>query len=274
MGTRSGRATAAMTRHDQFYLTLPSNSSMNYYPNNMVTNYTTHLPSTVDLSDGEWEVALAEAHYPFSFLTVGEGTYIKLVLGMRDSKGGLAVVDKLLIKVEPGNYSSTEELVHAINNHPQMKSNLCAFSYDERSSRVELMSTSSAVQSLKLSPSLALQFGYEVDTDIVKRHRSVRPANLFAGLPSHMYVYCDLVEPQLVGDAVAPLLKILNIDIRNYTYGANTTVYIIDPHYVPVIKTSFESVEIDLRDNQGRHLPFHFGTTCMKLHFRKERQRQ
>ena len=33
-----------------FYLTLPSNSSMNYYPDNTLAHYTTALAQDVDLS--------------------------------------------------------------------------------------------------------------------------------------------------------------------------------------------------------------------------------
>jgi len=43
----------------RFHLTLPSKSSMDYYPENTVARFTTKLPSNIDL-DGEWEVGLSE----------------------------------------------------------------------------------------------------------------------------------------------------------------------------------------------------------------------
>lgn len=84
-----------------------------------------------------------------------------------------------------------------------------------------------------------------------------------------MYVYCDIVEPQLIGDAMAPLLQIINIDTINYVYEANKYIQFCIPHYVPLMKSCFESLEIDLRDHTGSLLPFHFGTSCVKLHFCK-----
>ena len=45
-----------------FYMTLPSNSSMNYYPENTVTKYKTHLAQPVSL-EGDWEVGLFEFEY-------------------------------------------------------------------------------------------------------------------------------------------------------------------------------------------------------------------
>jgi len=47
----------------RFYLTLPSNSSMDYYADNTVARYTTKLTNTVEL-EGEWEVGLTEISFP------------------------------------------------------------------------------------------------------------------------------------------------------------------------------------------------------------------
>lgn len=71
----------------------------------------------------------------------------------------------------------------------------------------------------------------------------VRPANIKLGIPAHMYVYCDLVEPQLVGGACAPLLKMVEIDTYVSPYRTHKTVHFHDPHYVPIMKSSFENVE-------------------------------
>lgn len=257
-----------MTRHSQFYLTLPSNSSIKYYPENTVANYTTHLPTSVQLSGGEWEVALVEAHYPCSFLTVGDDAYI--ILYTKNEKGASVLVS---IQVGSGNYKDIDELLTTINAHVKVQLYQCEFEFDKETGKVELISKGENVDEIELSPTLALLMGYEVrNVDVAIHRKAIRPPNLLAGIPSYMYVYCDLVEPQLVGDTVAPLLKIVNIDGKNYTYGAQNIVHFNDPHYVPVMKSSFESVEIDLRTSAGQHLPFHFGATCMKLHLRREQQ--
>lgn len=83
-----------MTIHSQFYLTYPSNSSMRYYPNNTKANLTTHLPSSIQPSGDEWEIALVEAHYPYSFLTVGDDAYILLYTTDPEDKSLLIMVKK------------------------------------------------------------------------------------------------------------------------------------------------------------------------------------
>ena len=50
----------------QFYLHLPSNSSLDKFPHNTLTEYRVSLPQTLNLT-GEWEVALTEIHYPHSW---------------------------------------------------------------------------------------------------------------------------------------------------------------------------------------------------------------
>ena len=55
----------------QFYLHLPSNSSLDKFPNNTLTEYRVCLPQTVSLT-GDWEVALTEIHYPHSWNNVQE----------------------------------------------------------------------------------------------------------------------------------------------------------------------------------------------------------
>src|SRR5688572_10976103 len=52
-----------------FYLTLPSNSSQEFFPDNTLTEFTTKLPSTIGLTN-EWEVGLAEITFPRSWYTI------------------------------------------------------------------------------------------------------------------------------------------------------------------------------------------------------------
>ena len=53
----------------QFCLHLPSNSSLDKFPNNTLTEYRIGLPQTVSLT-GDWEVGVAEVHYPHSWKNV------------------------------------------------------------------------------------------------------------------------------------------------------------------------------------------------------------
>ena len=52
--------------------TLPSNSSMQYFPDNKRSKFVTKLSRTLQL-DGEWEVGLAEIVYPHTWYNIRKG---------------------------------------------------------------------------------------------------------------------------------------------------------------------------------------------------------
>ena len=49
---------------DQFYVTLPSDSSANFFPNNTIASFRTKLATPIELEPDKWEVGLVEISYP------------------------------------------------------------------------------------------------------------------------------------------------------------------------------------------------------------------
>ena len=82
-----------------FYLTLPSNSNMEYFPDNKVINFVTKLPKHIQL-EGRWEVALVEVQFPFNFYTVNEGDET-ISLSLFESPNGV-----IKILISPGYYTN------------------------------------------------------------------------------------------------------------------------------------------------------------------------
>ena len=58
-----------MASSTQFYITLPSNSSLSLYPDNTLSSYTTRLVEQINLT-GNWEVAMTEIHFPFTWYNI------------------------------------------------------------------------------------------------------------------------------------------------------------------------------------------------------------
>jgi len=125
------------------------------------------------------------------------------------------------------------------------------------------------VVEVRLSPELAkiLGFNHIQQDNIALVHHARYLPDLQISLPVHMYIYSVMVEPQLVGDTVAPLLRIINTNIKGY--GASSVHIFENPHYVPVQHKQFDQIIIDLRDSTGNPLPFQYGNVCVKLHFRR-----
>ncbi len=68
-----------MNPDTEFQLTLPSNSSVEYYPNNKATDFTTKLQTSISL-EGEWEAALIDIQYPHNWYNIPEDVGIVVIL--------------------------------------------------------------------------------------------------------------------------------------------------------------------------------------------------
>ena len=68
-----------MNTESEFQLTLPSNASITFSPDNKPANYTTTLPSPISL-EGEWEVALIDIQYPHNWMNITKDIYLLLLL--------------------------------------------------------------------------------------------------------------------------------------------------------------------------------------------------
>ena len=67
----------------EFQITLPSNASMELYPENEATNYTTKLCYPLNL-EGNWEVALVDLQYPIEMANVPSNTIMGFMIVLPD----------------------------------------------------------------------------------------------------------------------------------------------------------------------------------------------
>ena len=81
-----------------------------------------------------------------------------------------------------------------------------------------------------------------------------------------LYVYSSIVEPRIVGDKIAPLLRIVPITGR---HAEMVTAHFDHVQYIPVLSREFGSIETEIRDDTGRPVPFEHGKVTVMLHFRR-----
>jgi len=62
-----------MNSQQQFYIVLPSNSSMDIFPNNNIANFTVNLPAPLELDPTQWEIGLSEIQFPHLWYNVRDG---------------------------------------------------------------------------------------------------------------------------------------------------------------------------------------------------------
>lgn len=233
-----------------FYVTLPSDSSSHYFPGNKISNFITQLPTPINLN-GEWEVGLSEVIYKHSWYNINENNN-DFTFDIGDGK----TVRK---ELSPGFYETTLDILRALTII--VPAGKFYFSFNENTKKVKVQITKGA--SLRFGVGLSNLLGFN-NENLLGTVQSPHPADPCSDF-SYFYIYADIVSPQVLGDIQAPLLRIVrvegrpgNVISRNYDR----------PHYVPVSRNNFQTIEIQCRLNSGSLVPFERGKVIAVLHFR------
>ena len=258
-----------------FYVTLPSNSSMGVFPNNTVTHFTTQLPQAIRLT-GEWECGLVSVQYPHTWFNIHPGeVYIDVIELQYRSQEPMH-----RLELPAGYYPSPKALAEAMDKllkHTHLSTlhdikDALTFRFDEER-QVFQIKFHKKVQfglSPRLQRLMGMEFDYLVTIPSHEPYEGVpnRADELDTGLQA-LYLYCDVIESRVVGDTLAPLLRAVSIDHRNN--GVQVSREFQHIQYLPVQKKEFTTVEIDIRDDYGRSVPFSRGKVIVTLHFRRKR---
>ena len=260
---------------EPFTIELVSNASAQLFPDITLSSFTNFLPEQLNL-EGQWEVAFSEISYPSMYQNVTEGKFI--------------FFDKKLSKspefyyLEPGFYPSITDIVEAMNtviqkthNHSE---NCVTVKVTRRTQKVEIYLADERSGVAFFSTDLGHIFGSIVGNDFAVMLRGegpYKPKFAYDIVRIHsLMIYTDLIEYNIVGDTKAPLLRCFPFisklkceDIittglyMNYQTFSNLQLR-------PLLKNSFHSIHIDLRDTSGEKLPFvSVGNTRFVLMFRK-----
>lgn len=122
---------------DNFYVTLPSNSSMNFFPDNTQSHFRTKLSKPITLN-GFWEVGLSEICIPKNWFNIGHHNNHYSVTIQREEE-----IKRDINEYEiPLSDSITDDRKHIfeiINNHiKNIFPNSVNFIFDEETSQVEI----------------------------------------------------------------------------------------------------------------------------------------
>lgn len=237
---------------------------MGYYPENTLTNFMTRLPNPIDLQ-GDWEVGLVEIQYPHNWYNVPHEVSHRT---FQMESGNI----RTSFTIRSGNYPSISRLVTKI----QGKMNDC---FPNGHGHVEL-SYDDVIDKVKGDFNAAVKLEVPIH---IQKILGMRSTTLEVGLNENwvaddvadldtvdsLYVYCDVVQPRVVGDSQVPLLRIVPVEGK---HGDLVTRIYENVHYVRVQKKNFQSMEINIRDRTGQKVPFERGTLNVTLHFRQRKR--
>ena len=241
----------------EFYVLLPSNASMGTHPNNTLAQYITNLPRRISLS-GDWECGLTEIHYPHDWYNIRNARLMVEHAGKMETDAYF----------EDGYYGSANMLVRALNDGVKCGSMQC--SYDPVTQKVCVHMKGDTT--FMLYGDLPDILGFGRGDGVVIRTSRRNPltqgdsiVDLRRGFES-LYVYSSIVEQRIVGDKIAPLLRIVPITGR---HGEMATARFDHVQYIPVLSREFGSIETKIWDDTGRPVPFERGKVTVTLHFRR-----
>ena len=292
----------------QFYLTLPSNSSALYYPNNTVAKFTTRLHKTFDLT-GEWEVAMTELIYPHSWYTVGRGQnrFGSICRGCIPNVPVYLRASRSYafdMEIPVGYYDDVESIVREMNTAVKKEFArmlvLMRRAVTRRPSRGGQTSTSTEI---KIEEWAEPNFRFDPITrrviskvprtsritfsDKLKDILGVETSNASNDYDNQTNV-ARLVNSQRVSDLEAGMHSMyVYCDLVEHVPVGDTAaplLGIVDtegkagetikksfdrPRYIPLQKKTFDSLEIFISDAYGKPIPFENGTSTVTLHFRR-----
>ena len=150
-----------------------------------------------------------------------------------------------------GYYGSANMLVRALNDG--VKGRSVKFSYDPLTQKVCVHMKGDTT--FFLYGDLPDILGFATGDGVVIRtsldHKTLTQGDSIVDLRrgfESLYVYSSIVEPRIIGDKIAPLLRIVPITGR---HGEMVTTRFDDVQYIPIMSREFGTIETEIRDDTG-----------------------
>lgn len=140
--------------------------------------------------------------------------------------------------------------------------------YANNIKRVQIEWLSEAIKAVTFDKPLQFILGFDKATVL---HHGINTADYnvdISGAETSFFVYCNIVQPQFVGNSLKQLLR--TVPVATGALGNTIHKEFITPHYIGVLANDFDTLEIEIRNDFGKLVDFQFGKIIAKLHFRRK----
>ena len=260
---------------ESFIMELVSNTSVEMFPKNTLSSFTNFLPEQLNL-EGQWEVAVSEIVYPSMYQNITEGKFKSFDENFSKSTW--------TYNLEPVLYTFITDIAEAMHTIIQERNN-----HKETCITVKVSRRTHKVVTVLATDTCGFAFcstdlGHFSDNNVANEFGVLmigngphQPEFAYGIVRIHsLTIYSDLVDNNIVGETKTPLLR--RFPFISKLKGGNITTTGQYMHYQtfsnlqfrPVLKSSFHSIHIDLRDISGEKISFvSVGITRLVLMFRK-----
>ena len=248
------------------YVTLTNSASRSIYPKNRGNNFVNQLPRPLDLSDGEWEVALCDIIVPDIADNVSDGT-IFWKLPEKEPVAPLlpdaAVPDSDSDDEEeeeegvvPRGKYTTRGLLLKIKNVTTKKLGLTG-TFNETTQKVTITVPVSSY--IELSPDISWLLGYGKKGIVIDGKKTAPRTVELRAREDKYFVHADIIEHVPFGDRLLPVLWSSSMsDYKGITIR----------RYVKVNRQIIDSIKIDIKTLSGSYIDIGRRHVVLVLHFR------
>lgn len=271
---------------ESFFVTIPS-----FGGGNTTGTFRQKLPEVIKVP-GSWEVALAEFIYPASWINITEKNrrlYFCIERGKFTDKAWEMITEHELSCDQnnphyydlPLGYYTRERLGESLNR--VINNYNIDFSCDDRkvdlyelppskTAKVFFAMKHGVMNFTAFERSLQMDVHADVADILGFKTREFSQQSMIAALtpnprPFIIYLYTNIIEPQIVGSYKAQLLAVIPAAERNQL----AIRYTNNPlQYFPLRYDQLESIEVHLRESNGDTIAFTSGHCVVKLHIRRK----
>ena len=277
---------------DDFYIFLTSNvKNAGAQQNNTISKFITNLPEKLELSE-DYEVALADISYTKSWFNIDKPEEIVIT-------DFYSTLISYKIILPPGIYNEST-VVKAINllikkhgiedwifQNPELI-------YDEKINKIKIrfgylnnpkivMATGTVLPIFSYNLSEKLGFidnnSQKMDSKNYKKFCPFtdggdRVPILYSNLNPQinsihsLYLYSDILNPRIVGNEKAPLLRKVEIP-EDVDFGQDVFIKYQNLFYHPLNHFEIDNILIYMKDDKGKDVELKVGRVTISLHFRK-----
>lgn len=239
---------------DILYVTIHSQDSMDYFPDNIASDFVVRLPYKLELN-GRWNVGVNQIWLTKHWFNISNA-WIQI------SVNGSEFEEYYLTS---GCYDDNLTLLRELNLLIERVSKDAAhFTLNHLNDRVTIDVADGVM--IKLSRNICTLIGWDFDTVISSSWTSEKSMDINADYRMIM-VCADFISEQLFGDKVAKVVKIL--DCSSQYYGEMVHDNVLTDNAM-ICKDMIDTMHIQLKDRSGRVLKCIAGSCAIQLRLTRD----
>ena len=249
---------------DHETIVLRSDDCKDIFPSNSPSNFKVRLPRELTFPPNEYEVGLMNLSLTNSPILKTAAAVLKF-----EQPELKPTVEDLFFVFTYDEAKGLEEFVSALNK--------ASASYSPSVGRVrkpakyKFASNELRIdqQGVYLNPENGQNINFELifDTEVGEFIKRMKVGKKKSSNSGNIYLHCSIVQPSIVGDELAPVLRVLNLS--PFEHGKRILFDFEKPYYLPLGDSIIRDIEVALKFDSDAYANLKEGNVVLTLDIRK-----